>query len=226
MEKLRNTLNKVLNLLAGLSMTVMVVLTTYQVIVRYIFNSPSTWSEELVGYLFGWSTMLGATIVSGERGHMNIPVLVDRFNPTMRKAFHIFAEVIAFIFSAAILVFGGFQVSKLAMGQQTSSLGVAVGVFYWVMPVCGVIILIYSILNIIGIANGSISLDTPEDADFARWKLKWLPKLIKITRRTKLWQFKHYSLFWQSCWCCCSSVCLSRTPLRFLLLPLSSRPLI
>lgn len=42
MEKLRNTLNKVLNLLAGLSMTVMVVLTTYQVIVRYTFNSPST----------------------------------------------------------------------------------------------------------------------------------------------------------------------------------------
>ena len=114
MEKLRNTLNKVLNLLAGLSMTVMVVLTTYQVIVRYIFNSPSTWSEELVGYLFGWSTMLGATIVSGERGHMNIPVLVDRFNPTMRKAFHIFAEVIAFLFSATILVFGGFQVSQLA----------------------------------------------------------------------------------------------------------------
>ena len=168
MEKLRNTLNKVLNLLAGLSMTVMVVLTTYQVIVRYIFNSPSTWSEELVGYLFGWSTMLGATIVSGERGHMNIPVLVDRFNPTMRKAFNIFAEIIAFVFSATILVFGGFQVSQLAMGQQTSSLGVAVGVFYWVMPICGVIILVYSVLNIIGIANGSICLDTPEDADFAK----------------------------------------------------------
>ena len=157
MEKLRNTLNKVLNLLAGLSMTVMVVLTTYQVIVRYIFNSPSTWSEELVGYLFGWSTLLGATIVSGER-----------FNPIMRKALHIFAEVIAFLFSATILVFGGFQVSQLAMGQQTSSLGVAVGVFYWVMPICGVIILVYSVLNIIGIANGSICLDTPEDADFAK----------------------------------------------------------
>ena len=85
-----------------------------------------------------------------------------------RKAFHIFAEVIAFIFSATILVFGGFQVSQLAMGQQTSSLGVAVGVFYWVMPICGVIILVYSVLNIIGIANGSICLDTPEDADFAK----------------------------------------------------------
>ena len=168
MEKIRNTLDKVLSLLAGLSMTVMVVLTTYQVIARYIFNAPSTWSEELVGYLFGWSTMLGATIVSGERGHMNIPVLIDRFTPTLRKAFHIFGEVIAFLFSATILVFGGYQVSQLAMGQQTSSLGVAVGVFYWVMPVCGVVILIYSVLNIIGIANGSISLDAVEDPDYAK----------------------------------------------------------
>ena len=168
MKKLRNALNKILNLLAGLSMTVMVVLTTYQVIARYIFNAPSTWSEELVGYLFGWSTMLGATIVSGERGHMNIPVVIDKFSPAMRKAFNIFAEIIAFVFSATILVFGGIRVSRLAMGQQTSSLGVAVGVFYWVMPVCGAIILIYSVLNVIGIANGSISLDAPEDSDFVK----------------------------------------------------------
>ena len=36
MEKLRNALNKVLNLLAGLSMTVMVVLTTYQLSLIHI----------------------------------------------------------------------------------------------------------------------------------------------------------------------------------------------
>ena len=154
MEKFRTALNKALELLAGLSMAVMVILTTYQVIARYIFNSPSTWSEELVGYLFGWST------------------LVDRMNPGMRKAFHILWEVVAFLFSATILVFGGFQVSKLAMGQQTSSLGVAVGVFYWVMPICGVVILLYSILNIIGIANGTISLEVADEASEAIAKVE------------------------------------------------------
>ena len=164
MEKIRSVLNKALNLLAGLSMAVMVILTTYQVIARYIFNSPSTWSEELVGYLFGWSTLFGATIVSGERGHMNIPILVDRMNPPLRKAFHILWEVVAFAFSAAILVFGGIQVSNLAMGQQTSSLGVAVGVFYWVMPICGVVILLYSVLNIVGIVQGTISLEVADEA--------------------------------------------------------------
>lgn len=172
MEKLRLSLNKLLNLLAGLSLSVMVILTTYQVITRYVFNAPSTWSEELVGYLFAWSTLFGAAIVTGERGHMNIPILIDRMSPPVRKGFHIFSEIIAFVFSATILVFGGVQVSQLAMGQQTSSLGVAVGVFYWVMPLCGVTMALYSILNIIGIANGSISLDAADEASEAIAKVE------------------------------------------------------
>ena len=172
MKALRNLLNTVLNLLAGLSLTVMVVLTTYQVITRYVFNAPSTWSEELVGYLFAWSTMFGAAIVSGERGHMNIPILVDKFNPPMRKALHIFAEVIALLFSASILVLGGFQVSSLAMGQMTSSLGVAIGTFYWVMPVCGVVMTLFAVLNIIGIANGEICLDIADEASEAIAKVE------------------------------------------------------
>ena len=172
MNALKNLLNKALNLLAGLSLTVMVVLTTYQVITRYVFNAPSTWSEELVGYLFAWSTMFGAAIVSGERGHMNIPILVDKFNPPMRKVLHIFSEVIALLFSASILVLGGFQVSSLAMGQMTSSLGVAIGVFYWVMPLCGIVMVVYSALNIIGIANGEICLDTADEASEAIAKVE------------------------------------------------------
>ena len=172
MKALRNLLNTILNVLAGLSLTVMVVLTTYQVITRYVFNAPSTWSEELVGYLFAWSTMFGAAIVSGERGHMNIPILVDKFNPPMRKALHIFAEVIALLFSASILVLGGFQVSSLAMGQMTSSLGVAIGTFYWVMPVCGVVMTLFAVLNIIGIANGEICLDIADEASEAIAKVE------------------------------------------------------
>ena len=172
MKALRNLLNTILNLVAGLSLPAMVILTTYQVITRYVFNAPSTWSEELVGYLFAWSTMFGAAIVSGERGHMNIPILVDKFNPPMCKALHIFAEVIALLFSASILVLGGFQVSSLAMGQMTSSLGVAIGTFYWVMPVCGIVMVVHSALNIIGIANGEICLDTADEASEAIAKVE------------------------------------------------------
>ncbi len=155
MKTLRKTLTTLLNALAGLSLLAMVGLTCWQVFTRYILQNPSSWSEELVSYLFAWASLLGASLITGERGHMNIPVLVERFSPAVQKALAIFGELIAFAFSGIILVFGGLQITQLAMGQMTSSLGVAVGVFYIVMPICGVLNMIYTILNIADICKGA-----------------------------------------------------------------------
>lgn len=155
MKTLRNILTKLLNVLAGVSFIAMVALTCWQVFTRYVLQNPSSWSEELVSYLFAWVSLLGASLVTGERGHMNIPILVERMSPAVQKALGIFAELIAFAFSLIILVYGGVQISQLAMGQMTSSLGVAVGVFYVVMPLCGVLNMIYTVLNIADICKST-----------------------------------------------------------------------
>lgn len=165
MAQLRKILNSILNVLAGGSFLVMVVLTCWQVFTRYVLKNPSSWSEELVGYMFAWMSLFGAALVVGERGHMNIPVVVERFGMGARKFFAIFAEIIACLFAAIIHVFGGWQIAQLAMGQMTSSLGVAIGVFYWVMPVCGAVNVIYTIMNIIEICNGTISLKTADELE-------------------------------------------------------------
>lgn len=151
--KIKTVLTKALNGVAGMSFIVMVVLTCWQVFTRYVLKNPSTWSEELVSYLFAWMSLLGSSIVTSESGHMNIPVLVDRLNPQMRSYMRILHELIALLFSLAILVYGGWQISRLAMGQMTSSLGVPVGIFYFVMPLCGVLNIIYTIINIAEIAK-------------------------------------------------------------------------
>lgn len=154
MKAFRNGITRVLNGLAGISFLAMVILTCWQVITRYILSNPSTWSEELVGYLFAWMSLLGASLVTCERGHMNIPIIVERFSPNVQKGFLCLGEVIAFLFSAVILVFGGVQITTLAMGQMTSSLGVPIGIFYIVLPLCGVLNMIYTILNIVDILQG------------------------------------------------------------------------
>ena len=155
MKAFRNILNYLLNGLAGVSFLTMVVLTCWQVITRYILNSPSTWSEELVSYLFAWMSLLGASVVTSERGHMNIPILVERLSENGQKTLMCFGEIIAFLFSAIILVYGGVKITNLAMGQMTSSLGVPIGIFYIVLPLCGVLNMIYTILNIIDIVQGN-----------------------------------------------------------------------
>lgn len=154
MQATRKVLNRIMNVLAGVSLIAMTALTCWQVFTRYVLNNPSTWSEELVGYLFAWASLFGASLITGERGHMNIPVVVEKMSAAAQKFFAIFAELIAMAFSLIILVYGGYRITLLAMGQMTSSLGVAVGVFYVAMPVCGVINILYTILNIYDICKG------------------------------------------------------------------------
>ena len=151
MKNIRAVLNTVLAVLGGGSFAVMVALTCWQVFTRYVLGAPSTWSEELVGYLFAWMALFGACLVTGERGHMNIPILVDMAPGAGKKALLCLAEIIAFLFSAVILVYGGLRITKLAMGQMTSALGVPVGVFYAVLLLCGGINLLYTAMNLMEI---------------------------------------------------------------------------
>lgn len=156
MNQFRKMLTHILNGLAGVSFLAMVILTCWQVFTRYILQDPSSWSEELVSYLFAWMSLLGASLITSERGHMNIPVAVERMPLPAKKAFAILAELVGFLFSAVILVYGGVQITSLAMGQMTSSLGVAIGVFYIVLPLSGALNMIYTAMNIRDIWTGTI----------------------------------------------------------------------
>ena len=153
MKAFRNGITRALNVLAGVSFLAMVILTCWQVLTRYVLKDPSTWSEERVGYLFAWMSLMGASLVTCGRGHMNIPILVEKCSVGVQKILNCLGELIAFLFSAVILTFGGFQITSLAMGQMTSSLGVPIGIFYIVLPLCGILNMIYTILNIIDILH-------------------------------------------------------------------------
>ena len=155
MKQVRRFLNCSLNVLAGVSFLAMVLFTCWQVFTRYILQNPSSWSEELVSYLFAWMSLLGASLVVGERGHMNIPIVVERMSDRWRKVFAIFSELVACAFAAVILVFGGIQITTLALGQMTSSLGLPIGVFYVILPISGCINIVYTVLNIVDIAKDS-----------------------------------------------------------------------
>ena len=154
-----------MNALTGISFLAMVVITTWQVVARYIFKNPSTWSEELVSYLFAWASLFGACLVTGERGHMNIPILAEKLSETDQRILAIVGEIIAMLFSVIILVYGGTQITQLAMGQLTSSLGVAVGVFYVVLPVAGVLNSIYCVLNMVDIIKNGLPTADQNEAE-------------------------------------------------------------
>lgn len=127
----------------------MVLVGTYQIVVRYLFNSPSTVSEELLTYGFTWMALLSSALVFGRREHMRMGFLADRFSGIGRRLLEIITEGLILLFVAIVMIYGGYAIVQLTMSQQTASLGVPMGVVYLAVLFSGIVTAVYAVLNMI-----------------------------------------------------------------------------
>ena len=155
LHKIRKGIDTVLSSACVLLFAMMVVVGTYQIVTRFIFNKPSTVSEELLTYTFAWMAMLASAYVFGKRDHMKMSFLVDKLPDGKRRVLDIVIEVLIVFFAAAVLIYGGVTIMNLTMTQKTASLGVSMGVIYAVMPISGVLIAVYGLLNIADMCTGN-----------------------------------------------------------------------
>lgn len=150
---IRKVMNTAIKFICIALFAFMVLIGTYQILVRYIFNSPSTVSEELLTYSFTWMSLFAASYVFGKRDHMRMGFVADKLSPDKLKVLNIILEVITIASSAIVMVYGGISITKLSMTQKTASLGIPMGYIYLVIPISGILIVIYSVLNIIDLAR-------------------------------------------------------------------------
>lgn len=154
LHKIRKGMNTVVSTICIVLFAVMVVVGTYQIITRFIFNNPSTVSEELLTYTFAWMAIFSSAYVFGKRDHMRMTFVADKLPKEQRKILEIVIELLIIAFAVIVLIYGGFTIMGLTMTQKTASLGVMMGVIYAVVPICGILIAIYGVLNVIDLCAG------------------------------------------------------------------------
>ena len=148
METLRKRLDKVLEFICCTLLALMTILVTWQVVSRYVLNNPSTVTEELVLFSFVWMGLLGGAYLFGKNEHMAMTFLFDKLSEKNQIKVRIFFELVIMAFAVFILVFGGWNMSKLSMGQLSSSLQIPMGYIYLALPLSGITTMIYNALNI------------------------------------------------------------------------------
>lgn len=154
LHKIRKAMNAVVSTICIVLFAVMVVVGTYQIITRFVFNNPSTISEELLTYTFAWMAIFSSAYVFGKRDHMRMTFIADKLPKEQRKILEIVIELLIIAFAVIVLIYGGFTIMGLTMTQKTASLGVMMGVIYAVVPICGILIAIYGVLNVIDLCAG------------------------------------------------------------------------
>ncbi len=93
--------------LAGAScLFVVTMITFYEVVVRYVFKSPTTWSLDCGIYLVMWGTLLGAAYTLKWHGHVGVEVLVAKFSKNRQRQLKIFVYILMLLF-CMILTWSG-----------------------------------------------------------------------------------------------------------------------
>jgi len=125
---------RVVDALAVLSFTGMFLCVLVQVILRYGFDRPLVWSDELARYLFVWCAFLGWIVAARRRSHLAITVVGDRLAPRGQAAFALVGALATLAF-CGVLGFYGVQITRRNLDIDTVALFFTFAAVYAVVPI-------------------------------------------------------------------------------------------
>jgi len=128
--------DKSLEALVAASYMVIVVVGIAQVLFRYVFSSPLSWSEELVRYVFVWSVFLTAAIAFNPNIHIIVDFMTCWYPPRLQRAVA-FVSWGCVMLCVAILFVLGMQLirSPSVRFQKSAAMEIPMTVPYAAVPV-------------------------------------------------------------------------------------------
>ena len=149
MKTVSRVLDRTLAVVCVVLFMALTVIVSWQVFTRQVLDNPSTWSTEAAQYTFVWLGFFGAAYVFSERGHIAVDFLVRRFPKRLMRGVLVVIQLTIISLAAVVFVYGGWQYSQRAWGQQLSSLPFNVGQMYLVLPISGVLIIWYALTHLV-----------------------------------------------------------------------------
>jgi len=138
-------------------MAVMVVDVSWQVISRYLLRDPSSFTEELAGFLLIWIGLLGAAYALRTRAHLGIGLLVDGLTGAARRWATVLSHSLVLLFALTVMVGGGLRLVQLAfqLQQISAAMGIRMGYVYLALPLSGLLMTLFSAATIADVVAGS-----------------------------------------------------------------------
>ena len=148
--KIRAQVDSVLEKVLVVIMSAMVINVLWQVFSRYILANPSSFTDELARYLMIWVGVLGAAYVAGKGNHVAITYFSEKFSSANQKKVQTFINLTILTFAILGMLTGGVRLVyiTLVLEQLSPALKIPLGVVYSVIPISGILIIFYKILDL------------------------------------------------------------------------------
>jgi TRAP-type C4-dicarboxylate transport system permease small subunit len=116
---------------------------------RVAWVEPSRWTEELASFLLAWTALLGAAFALRRGEHIGLDLLYARLDDGARRAADIATRGAVVLFGVT-LVIGGLRLTWLTwvLDQRTPALGWPMGAVYAVVPVAGLLLVLFALQRV------------------------------------------------------------------------------
>ncbi|MFV0475834.1 MAG: TRAP transporter small permease [Pikeienuella sp.] len=143
-ERLLNASERLLLILCVTGFVVMFALQVATVFFRFVIESSLAFPEEMIRYLFIWTTFLGAAVALRRGAHAAIGVFVKQLPDRAKRAALLAAAGVSLLFFAILLV-KGVELTTRGLAQTAPALGVSMAWAYSAIPVGAAFLVLYTL---------------------------------------------------------------------------------
>lgn len=148
MKMLKSIFDKSLAVLLCTTLISMVFVAFWGVFTRLVLKNQASFTTEYLRYALLWTSLLAGAYCFGEKGHISITFVKDKFKGNGLKALNVVTELVIIFFAVTVLILGGIQGVRLGMNEISPTLFIRIGYIYTVLPISGVFVTFYSIVNL------------------------------------------------------------------------------
>lgn len=109
-------------ILAAVCLVILTTIVVIEVVMRYLFNAPTSWVGEISIYLCMAIGFLGLAYGLKTDSHFSITNITDRLTPKNRFRLKVFTDFVGFLYSCTF-VYKGIEMAKFAYDMEDVSSG-------------------------------------------------------------------------------------------------------
>ena len=132
--------------------SVVTLLAVLQIISRYL-GWQMSWTSEAMRFLFIWFVMIGSAYALREKKHIVVDFISDSLSARVVKWIDIAMYLVIGIFTLVLIKYG-FEVAEVTRNQSSPIMRIPMSYAFLSIPLGGVLMLLYGILNIVDLIRG------------------------------------------------------------------------
>jgi TRAP-type C4-dicarboxylate transport system permease small subunit len=148
MKKLLRTLDRFMEVFSVASLVIMLTLTVFQVVMRYVFNKPTSWSEEITLFTLVWFGYVAMAIGVRKDTHISLEFLYDHLGAKGKKILDI-VRYSLLLALALMMTYYSFPMIKIGMTNAMPATGISRAVLYAPALFGGLLMSLFSLVNLI-----------------------------------------------------------------------------